>query len=613
MTDLIHLLPDSVANQIAAGEVIQRPASLVKELVENAVDSGSTEIKIIVKNAGKTLVQVIDNGCGMSETDARMAFERHATSKISKAEDLFAVMTMGFRGEALASIGAVSQVELKTRRNEDDLGTHLCINGSKVESQEPVSCPAGSNFSIKNLFYNIPARRKFLKTNQTELKHIIVEFQKVALSHPEIKFIMHHNDTEIYHLVPSNLRQRIVGVFGRSIDENLVPLDTETDVVKISGFIGKPENAKKTFGEQFFFINKRYMRHPYFHRAVMDAYEGVLHPETIPSYFIYMSADPKTIDINIHPTKTEIKFEDERSSWRILHASVKEALGKFNIIPSLDFDTQDSIDIPVKRKDGAVIPPSIKTDPSFNPFNKEGKDQGSEQKDYFRQKEGIRNWEKLYSVMRKDEKTTGQGEADGYYDQQQIESEKVINEQVFFQVKNKYILCKVKSGLMVIDQKRAHERILYEHNLNSLNNELGAAQKELYPQTVEVEPSDYVIIEKILDDLNHLGFDIRKLGDNTLVMNGIPSYAVSNNPKEIIETFLEDFKSTEKNIEEGVKEKIARSMARASAIPYGKQMSVDEMRKLIDSLFACKSPNYSPTGKTVVYLMPVEELEKKFK
>ena len=613
MSDLIHLLPDSVANQIAAGEVIQRPASLVKELVENAIDCGSTEIKIIIKDAGRTLVQIIDNGCGMSETDARMAFERHATSKISKADDLFAVLTMGFRGEALASIGAVAQVELKTRMQEDELGTRLCINGSKVEAQEPVSCPAGSNFAIKNLFYNIPARRKFLKSNQTELKHIIVELQRVALSHPGIKFIMHNNGSEIYHLVPGNLRQRIVGVFSRSIDQNLIPLNTETDIVKINGFIGKPENAKKTFGEQFFFINKRYMRHPYFHRAVMDAYEGILPPETFPSYFIYMSADPHTIDINIHPTKTEIKFEDERSCWQILHASIKEALGKFNIVPSLDFDTRGAIDIPIRKKDGNFVPPPIRTDPDFNPFGKDEKGFGGAQPGNFKGKQDVRNWEKLYSGFEKDERGTNQGNIPEYNDQQTIEGDRVLTEQVFFQVKNKYVFCKVKSGLMVIDQKRAHERILYEHYLYSLKNELGNVQKELYPQTIEVEASDYVLIEKILDDLNRLGFDIRKLGDNTLVVNGLPSHAGSDDPKEIVEIFLEDYKSTERDIEEGVKEKIARSMARASAISYGKQLSVDEMSELVDSLFACKSPNYSPTGKTVVYLMPIEELEKRFR
>lgn len=613
MSDLIHLLPDSVANQIAAGEVIQRPASLVKELVENAIDCGSTEIKIIIKDAGRTLVQIIDNGCGMSETDARMAFERHATSKISKADDLFAIMTMGFRGEALASIGAVSQVELKTRRQEDELGTHLCINGSKVETQEPVSCPAGSNFAIKNLFYNIPARRKFLKSNQTELKHIIVELQRVALSHPGIQFIMHHNGSEIYHLVPGNLRQRIIGVFGRSIDQNLITLDTETSVLKISGFIGKPENARKTFGEQFFFINKRYMRHPYFNRAVINAYEGILPPETFPSYFIYMSADPRTIDINIHPTKTEIKFEDEQSCWQIIHASVKEALGKFNIIPSLDFDTRGAIDIPVRKKDGEIVSPSIKTDPAFNPFDKERKGFGSTQTGSFKEKQDVRNWEKLYSGFEKDDKSMNQGNIPGYNDQQTIEGVSGVTEQVFFQVKNKYVFCKVKSGLMVIDQKRAHERILYEHYLYLLKNELGNAQRELYPQTIEVESSDYVLIEKMLDDLNRLGFDIRKLGGNSLVINGLPSHAGNEDPKEIIEIFLEDYKTTEKDIETGVKEKIARSMARASAISYGKQLSVDEMRELIDSLFACKSPNYSPTGKTVVYLMPVEEIEKRFR
>lgn len=613
MHDLIHLLPDSVANQIAAGEVIQRPASLVKELVENAVDSGSTEIKIIIKNAGKTLVQVIDNGCGMSETDARMAFERHATSKISKADDLFEIMTMGFRGEALASIGAVSQVELKTRRKEDDLGTLLLINGTKVEAQEPTSCTAGCNFAIKNLFYNIPARRRFLKSNQTELKHIIVEFQRIALSHPHIKFIMHHNGYEIYHLLPGNLRQRIVSVFSRSIDQNLIPLETETNIVEITGFVGKPENAKKTFGEQFFFINKRFMRHPYFHRAVMDAYEGILPPETFPSYFIFMSANPRTIDINIHPTKTEIKFEDERSVWQILHASIKETLGKFNIIPSLDFNTEGSINIPVRKKDGEIIPPFIKTDPEFNPFERERREFGSTSMGSYKGKQDVRNWEKLYSGLEKNDEGRDWRGFSTDHDRQTIEKNQGIPEQVFFQVKKKYILCTVKSGLMVIDQKRAHERILYENYLHSLKNELGNAQKELFPQTIEIEPSDWVLIEKMLDDLNQLGFDIRKLGNNSLIVNGLPSYVGSDDPQEIIEIFLEDYKSTEKDIETGVKEKIARSMARASAIPYGKQLSIEEMRELIDSLFATKSPNYSPTGKTVIYLMPLEELEKKFR
>ncbi|MCH7657545.1 MAG: DNA mismatch repair endonuclease MutL [Bacteroidetes bacterium] len=613
MHDLIHLLPDSVANQIAAGEVIQRPASLVKELVENAVDSGSTEIKIIIKNAGKTLVQVIDNGCGMSETDARMAFERHATSKISKADDLFEIRTLGFRGEALASIGAVSQVELKTRRKEDDLGTLLRINGTKVETQEPTSCSAGSNFAIKNLFYNIPARRRFLKSNQTELKHIIVDFQRVALSHPDIKFIMHHNGYEIYHLLPGNLRQRIVSVFSRSIDQNLIPLETETNIVEITGFVGKPENAKKTFGEQFFFINKRFMRHPYFHRAVMDAYEGILPPETFPSYFIFMSANPRTIDINIHPTKTEIKFEDERSVWQILHASIKETLGKFNIIPSLDFNTEGSINIPVRKKDGEIIPPFIKTDPAFNPFEREGRGFGSTSMGSYKAKQDVRNWEKLYSGLEKNDKGKDWRGFSADNDQQTIVRNQGIPEQVFFQVKKKYILCTVKSGLMVIDQKRAHERILYENYLHSLKNELGNAQKELFPQTIEIESSDWALIEEILDDLNRLGFDIRKLGNNSLIVNGLPSYTGSDDPQEIIEIFLEDYKSTEKDIETGVKEKIARSMARASAIPYGKQLSIEEMRELIDSLFATKSPNYSPTGKTVIYLMPLEELEKRFK
>ncbi len=608
MPDIIHLLPDSVANQIAAGEVIQRPASVVKELVENAIDSGSTEIKIIVKNAGKTLIKVIDNGCGMSETDGRLAFERHATSKILEAKDLYAIKSMGFRGEALASIAAIAQVELKTKRIEDELGTLILINGSEVEKQESISCSDGSNFTIKNLFYNVPARRKFLKTNSTELKHIIFEFQRVALSHSNISFSLYQNETEIYNLPASGLRQRLMGVFGKGINQNLIPLNVETSLVKITGYIGKPEFARKTFGEQFFFVNNRYIKHPYLHKAVMKAYDQILPPETIPSYFVYFTSDPETIDINIHPTKSEVKFEDERSIWQFLLAATKEALGKFNIVPSIDFENEGIIDIPVSTGDMEVKPPTIRINPDYDPFADEKTRSQKKIRISRMDKENLQNWEKLYSGFEKGNETPAQflfQKAPG------IEDETLS--QNFVQLKNKYILCTVKSGLMVIDQKRAHERILYEKYLNSLEINLGVAQKDLFPQTVELSASDYTTLIEILDELSRLGFDIQDIGHHSIIINGYPANSGNSNPQEMIEILLEEYKASERNIQAGVKERIAKSLAVAAAIHYGKNLTKEEMREIIDSLFACKIPNYSPSGKPVVSILNLSEIENMFK
>ncbi len=484
MADIIKLLPDSVANQIAAGEVIQRPASVVKELVENSVDAGAGNIRVIIKDSGKTLIQIIDDGLGMSETDARLSFERHATSKITNAQDLFAIKTKGFRGEALASIAAVAMVELKTRTRENETGIRIVINGSKVETQEACSAPAGSSFSVKNLFFNIPARRKFLKSDNTELRHIISEFQKIVLAHPDISFSLYHNDSEIYNLTPGNLRQRIVGVFGRQINQDLITLDTETTLVTIRGFIGKPENARRTYGEQFFFVNNRFMKHPYFHKAVVEAYQNILPAETVPSYFIYMDADPASIDINIHPTKTEIKFEDERAIWQILMASVKEALGRFNIGPSLDFDNELLIDIPVRSASNHLPPaPEIVINKEFNPFAGEDRMNGrSSFIDRF-EKENTNNWQKLYHP------------AEGLHPgTPEVKNTELTRK--FFQFKNKYIICPVKSGLMLIDQKRAHERILYEKYLNCLVNEQSVSQIEMFPTSVSLDPADYVILNE---------------------------------------------------------------------------------------------------------------------
>ena len=602
MPDVIKLLPDSVANQIAAGEVIQRPASVVKELIENSVDAGGKNIRVIIKDSGKTLIQVIDDGSGMSETDARLSFERHATSKITSAQDLFAITTKGFRGEALASIAAVAMVELKTRRAESDTGILVVVSGSKVETQEPCSCPVGSSFSVKNLFFNIPARRKFLKSDNTEIRHIVNEFQKIVLAHPDIRFSLHHNDTEIYNLTSGNLRQRIIGVFGKQINQDLITLETDTSLINIKGYIGKPENARRTYGEQFFFVNNRFMKHPYFHKAVVEAYQNILPVEAIPSYFIFLEADPASIDINIHPSKTEIKFEDERSIWQILMASVREALGRFNIVPSLDFQNEALINIPVMRSSN-IVPeqPKIEINTQFNPFD--GEERSNERSGFVErfERENTANWEKLYTTLEKENDNPEQ-------------YEKIRESQrKFFQVKNKYFVCPVKSGLMLIDQKRAHERVLYERFLECLSNNRAASQIDMFPVTVELNPADYFILKEIEGDLELLGFSIQHSGKNKITINGRPADSDSSDPLEMLEILLEDYKNTQAEPSASAKEKVAAGMACASAIQYGKVLSQGEMEDLFDTLFACQAPNYSPKGKPVISILTLEEIDKRFK
>ena len=602
MPDVIKLLPDSVANQIAAGEVIQRPASVVKELIENSVDAGGKNIRVIIKDSGKTLIQVIDDGSGMSETDARLSFERHATSKITSAQDLFAITTKGFRGEALASIAAVAMVELKTRRAESDTGILVVVSGSKVETQEPCSCPVGSSFSVKNLFFNIPARRKFLKSDNTEIRHIVNEFQKIVLAHPDIRFSLHHNDTEIYNLTSGNLRQRIIGVFGKQINQDLITLETDTSLINIKGYIGKPENARRTYGEQFFFVNNRFMKHPYFHKAVVEAYQNILPVEAIPSYFIFLEADPASIDINIHPSKTEIKFEDERSIWQILMASVREALGRFNIVPSLDFENEALINIPVMRSSN-IIPeqPKIEINTQFNPFD--GEERSNERSGFVErfERENTANWEKLYTTLEKENDNPEQ-------------YEKIRESQrKFFQVKNKYFVCPVKSGLMLIDQKRAHERVLYERFLECLSNNRAASQIDMFPVTAELNPADYFILKEIEGDLELLGFSIQHSGKNKITINGRPADSDSSDPLEMLEILLEDYKNTQAEPSASAKEKVAAGMACASAIQYGKVLSQGEMEDLFDTLFACQAPNYSPKGKPVISILTLEEIDKRFK
>jgi len=663
MSDIIQILPDSVANQIAAGEVVQRPASVVKELVENAIDAGSTSIKINLKDAGKTLIQIIDNGCGMSDTDARLSFERHATSKIKAANDLFAIRTMGFRGEALASIAAISNVELKTKRTEDELGTHIVIDGSELISQDSIACPSGSNFIVKNLFYNVPARRKFLKANSTELRNIITEFQRITLANPEIEFQLIHNDVEIYNLHASNIRQRVVNLFGRSINTRLISIATNTSIVKLTGFIGKPKNAKKRTDEQFFFVNNRYMRHPYFHKAVLLAYDKILPPDTVPPYFIFFEVDPRIIDINIHPTKTEIKFEDEQAIFQIIQASIREALGKFNIVPSIDFDEDTSLEIPVPNQDSNEVGmPMIKVNHEFNPFEadttynpfagektfnpfehetnsiennqlyQEFKPKTKEVSSPGPKKDAPKDWGSPYQEREPDlipdyqitppvevkkppvpDYFQPQEAPKNQLQQKIFQRENSLNSQSFFQLKNKYILTPVRSGLMIIDQRKAHERILFEKFKNSVENNQGIAQQTLFPQTVEFNASDYTLLQVIIEDVKALGFDIREFGKKTFVINGTPADIQNGDPKDLLENLLENYKVNQLDVKVKVRENLAKALAKASAVNYGKSLSSEEMSAIIDQLFACDIPNFTPDGKTIVSVLETQELDKRFR
>jgi DNA mismatch repair protein MutL len=606
MADIIQLLPESVANQIAAGEVIQRPASVIKELVENAVDAGADQINIIIKDSGRSLIQVTDNGTGMSDTDARLSFERHATSKIRSADDLFEIRTKGFRGEALASIAAIAHVILRTRKHDEEIGTEIIINGSSLEHQVPVGCAGGSNFMVKNLFFNVPARRKFLKSNSTEFKHILNEFQRVVLSHPEIEFTLIHDDVDVYRLGKTNLRQRIVHVFGKSINADLNPISTETDLIKISGFIGKPEFARKTSGEQFFFINCRYMRHPYFHRAVMRAYEKILPPDTIPAYFIFMDADPSTIDVNIHPTKTEIKFESEQLIFQILQSAVREALGKSSVVPSIDFETEGVIDIPVLRKDTEIRIPSIEIDHAFNPFEK--KEKFSSVGSHRNKSTDVEGWDQLYVGLNKD-KQGREAENLKLFDDEGIEEDKISSPE-YLQLRNKYILTSVKSGLMVIDQKRAHERILYEQFVRNAAHNYNMAQMELYPVKIDLDTELYMLSKEIKDELLILGLDISDLGPTTIVVNSRPVGFENIDIQDLVEQLFEEYKMTENKIGLSVTNSLAASLAKVGAINHGKVLQASEMQHIVDELFACENPNYSPDGKKTIAIVKLEDIDK---
>lgn len=629
MSDVIRLLPDSVANQIAAGEVIQRPASVVKELVENAIDAGATHIDVSVKDAGKTLIQVIDDGKGMSETDARLAFERHATSKIKEAADLFALRTMGFRGEALASIAAVAQVELRTRMEGEEFGTQIQIAGSKVESQEVVSCAKGSNFAVRNLFFNVPARRKFLKSNQTELSNILTEFERIALVNPNVSFTLYHNDTEMLNLPAIQLRQRIMGVFGKKLNQDLLSFQIETSMVKIHGYIGKPESARKKGARQFFFVNDRYMRHPYFHKAVADAYEGLIPVGEQVSYFVYFEVDPANIDVNIHPTKTEIKFENEQAIWQILSASAKEALGRSNAVPSIDFDTEGMPDIPAydplpyAGSGPAAAPPVTSYDPTYNPFDIKHVAPSS-----YASRSSASGWEPFYQGLEKKPQQVEMDWKDSFPEEMpqeepevELPAEPTLHDSSaavekaaqHYQFKGKYILTSVKSGLMIIDQQRAHVRILYDQYMEQIAARKAASQGMLFPDMVHFSASELPVLESIMDDLSALGFDLSNLGGGSFAINGVPAGIEGLNPEQLVTNMVHTAIEKGCKVKEEVQSMLALSLAKAAAIVPGQVLTNDEMNGLIEGLFSVSTPNYTPDGKTVLAVIKEDEIEKLFK
>ena len=606
MSDIIQVLPDSVANQIAAGEVIQRPASVIKELVENAVDAEADTINVIVIDAGRTSIQVIDNGKGMSETDARLSFERHATSKIRKADDLFALHTMGFRGEALASIAAVAQITLKTRMETEEIGSQINISGGKVTSQTPVSCPVGSNFSVENLFYNVPARRKFLKSNATELNNILQAFERIVLVNPQIHFTLHSNGVEVFNLRAGNLRQRIVDVFGKRFNQDILPVEVETTICKITGFVGKPESSKKKGAHQYLFANGRYMKHPYFHKAVQSAFERLVPiGEQVP-YFIYLEVKPENIDVNIHPTKTEIKFEDEQTIWQILTAAVKEAIGKFNDVPSIEFDTQGKPDIPVFNPGMSdVMAPKVDYDPEYNPFKSNSRPTSNK-------KPVPTDWTELYAGVQHTHKEQNLFDAPDSSDEDLTTSASIIEDKspVHYQYKGQYIMTAVKSGLMIIDQHRAHVRILYEEYLRQMEHKEGCSQKLLFPEVVQLSPSDAVILENLLPEMERLGFDLSNLGNGSFAVNGIPSELEGVNMDVLLHQVVASAEETSSRVGTDIYQSLALCLVQHAAIPYGQILGNEEMDNLVNTLFGCSNVNYTPDGKIIICILKQQEIDQ---
>jgi len=614
MSDIIHLLPDSVANQIAAGEVIQRPASVLKELVENSIDAGATFIQIVIKDAGRTLIQVIDNGKGMSETDARMAFERHATSKIKNADDLFSLRTMGFRGEALASIAAVAQVELRTRRSEDELGILVEIAGTRVFKQETVQCDLGTSFQVKNLFFNVPARRRFLKSDNVEKSHIYTEFYRIALVNSHVAFSLFDGEEEVFQLPVSNNKVRIENVFGKNSkkrwQQQLLTIETSTNLVNIIGYVGKPEYAQKS-GSQYFFVNGRFMRHPYFHKAVLLAYNQMIQSTESPNYFIYLDVDPQTIDINIHPTKTEIKFENDQAIWSILSASIKESLGKFNIVPSIDFDQEGAVEIPMTMPAESIRPPQTNFNPNYNPFGSTG------------YKRPVLDWEELYGDFEKKDLPIESSPAwKPTFDSSALTGNSTNSQQQFieniesrsgnFQYKNRYILTGVKSGLLIIDQQRAHTRILFDLFISQIENSNGLSQQVLFPEVLELNVDDALFFEQIIPDLKQVGFDFEPLENHAFNVKGVSSQVGTTSVIDLLLDILERAKTTAADPTQALHESIALSLAESSSLKGGQHLSNEEMSDLIDRLFACANHNFTPDGKKIMSILTQDELEKKF-
>ncbi len=597
MPDIIHLLPDSIANQIAAGEVVQRPASAIKELMENALDAGASSIKLIVKEAGKVLIQVVDDGWGMSETDARMSLERHATSKIKTADDLFRLRTMGFRGEALASIAAISQFEMKTRTEHSDLGTHLIVEASEVKSQSPTACEKGTNISIKNLFYNIPARRNFLKSNAVEMRHIIEEFQRLALAHPDIAFSLHHDEELIYELVPSKLSQRVVALFGKSFQGQLAPCQEETTLVKITGYIGRPESARKTRGEQFIFVNQRYIRNNYLNHAVTSAFEGLLPDGNFPFYVLFIEIDPKHIDVNVHPTKTEIKFDDERAVYGVVWAAVKQALGAHNLAPAIDF--KSDINIVGKLNQGLTKEQYM-----------------DEQFSTALHKSNLKNWEKAFEQDMPESRLFQKSDSDNTtlrfessLNQPELEHPK--EETGVFQFQQKYIIRASKTGLMIIDQQTAHERVLFEKYLGRLKGAPGNSQQSLFPQTVTLPASDFALVLEVQQELQALGFRFELFGKNAFLVTGIPA-GVEASEKELFEGLLEQFKKNQSELQLPLQDNLALALARRSSVKSGQKLAPEEIKSIVEGLFSCSKPNFSPDGKPTFFTFETSKIESYF-
>ncbi len=596
--DIIKLLPDSVANQIAAGEVIQRPASVVKELMENALDAGATQIDLYVKDAGRTFITVIDNGCGMSETDARLCFERHATSKINKAEDLFSIRTMGFRGEALASIAAVAQVELTTRRKEDELGTKIVIEGSVVKEQLPKPMSVGTNFTIKNLFFNIPARRNFLKSNEVEMRHIADEFFRVAMMNPEVGFSLTNNDKEMYHLTCGNLKQRIVGLCGKDYDKKILPVQQETETASINGFIVKPEFLRKTRGEQYFFVNKRFIKHAYLHHAVENAYQELIPKDCYPGYFINIDIDPSEIDINIHPTKTEVNFQDVKLVYAILHSAVRKSIGQNNLSPTLDFDVNPDLGIDfgeASRMDRPIIEPKIDFDPFYNPFKTQSQ----------ARQHASGNWRIMYED---DDNTVGSNISQiSNFDE--VQTTVIDNKNLYIQLQQAYIITTVKSGLLVVDQHLAHMRVLYEKYMKEMDNNQEASQQELFPQHISLNANDASLLREIKSELENIGFRIQQMNHTTFIINGTPSDSKSADAVSLLEKILDMYKTNLTDYKLDRRINLARSLASQLAIKSGQSLNAVEMQDIIDRLFACSVPEVSPDGKKIYTILNVNELK----